>query len=63
MKRVIKLSETSAVALVDNSQGIRILAGVLKGNVMEDNVTLARTKTEAKDLINKLRDLMQDLPS
>lgn len=63
MKRVIKLSETSAVALVDNSQGIRILAGVLNGNVMEDNVTLARTKTEAKDLINKLRDLMQDLPS
>lgn len=63
MKRVIKLSETSAIALVDNSQGIRILAGVLNGNVMEDNVTLARTKTEAKNLINRLRDLMQDLPS
>lgn len=61
-KRVIEVSQGAAVALADNAQGARLLVGRLERKVMEDAVTVARTKAEARQLITVLRDLMQDLP-
>ena len=61
-KRVIEVGQGAAVALADNAQGARLLVGRLDRKVMEDAVTVARTKAEARTLITALRDMMQDLP-